>query len=53
MDFIHDLGRRIVSVTAELRSFNLLKQRLSVAVHRGNAVCVSGTMRSCDHLDDF
>ena len=43
VDFIHDLGRYIATVTAELRSFNFLLQRLSIAVQR---VCMNGTTRS-------
>ena len=43
-DFFCDLGRRIASVTAEPRSSQLLMQRLSVALQRGKAACVLGTV---------
>jgi len=46
------LGRRIASSTAEPRSFSFLMQRLSVAVQRGNAVCVTGTAPSTSSLDN-
>jgi len=39
-NFFRNLGHRIKSVTTELRSFQFLMQRLSVAVQRGNAACV-------------
>jgi len=40
-----------VNYTAEPRSFSFLMQRLSVAVQRGNAVCVTGTAPSTSSLD--
>jgi len=42
-DFLRDRGQRIKRVSAEPQSFMFLVQRLSVAVQRGNAVCISGT----------
>jgi len=52
MDFLEELGRRIARTTAEPRSFMFLMQRLSVAVQRGNAVCVMGTAPSSTSLDN-
>jgi len=46
LDFIQELGHRISSPTAEPRSFSFLMQRLSVAVHCGNAICITGTAPS-------
>jgi len=46
MDFLQELGRRITNTTAVQHSFMFLMQRLSVAVQRGNAVCVTGTETS-------
>ena len=43
-DFFKDLGRRIAATTEEHRSFELLMQRVSVVVQRGNAACVLGTI---------
>jgi hypothetical protein len=51
--FFGDLGRRIASVTAEPRSSQFLMQRLSVALQRGNAACILGTVPSSHGLDDL
>jgi hypothetical protein len=51
-DFLHQLGRRIAAVTGERRSTEFLLQRLSVAIQRGNAASVLGTVdASADKLD--
>ena len=42
--FLKDLGRRIVSTTGEERSHFYFSQRVSVAVQRGNAASVMGTI---------
>ena len=42
--FMQELGRRITSVTGERRATEFLIQRLSVAIQRGNASCVLGTV---------
>jgi hypothetical protein len=44
LDFIRDLGRRITAKTNDPRETVFLLQRLSVAVQRGNATAVHGTM---------
>jgi hypothetical protein len=54
--FIHELGRRITSVTGERRATEFLLQRLSVAIQRGNAASVLGTVdwqTNNDNLDDI
>jgi len=51
--FISDLGRRIAATAAEPRSVAFLFQRLSVAVQRGNAACVTGTCAPSAKLDDI
>jgi hypothetical protein len=43
MDLVSDIGRRLAAVTHEPRSTLFLRQRLSVAVQRGNACCILGT----------
>jgi len=43
-----EIGRRLATVTHEPRSIAFLRQRLSVAVQRGNAFCVTGTFRRSD-----
>jgi len=39
---VTEIGRRIAAVTHDPRSAMFLRQRLSVAVQRGNALCVRG-----------
>ena len=43
-DLIKDLGHRIAATTGENRSTFFLRQRLDIAVQRGNAVAVRGTV---------
>ena len=51
-NFLHQLGRRIATVTGEQRATEFLLQRLSVAIQRGNAVAVMGTVDlAADKLD--
>jgi len=45
MSLVKEHGRRMTEVNKEPRSTMLLRQRLSVAVQRGNAACILGTMR--------
>ena len=42
--FIRKLGRRIACDTGECRATEYLLQRISVAVQRGNAAAVMGTV---------
>ena len=51
--FFRDLGHRIAAVSSEPRSLQFLLQRLSVAVQRGNAACVLGTVESSHGLDEL
>ena len=51
--FLKELGRRLAVNTGESRASQFLLQRLSVAVQRGNAVSVMGTVGSSVHLGDF
>jgi hypothetical protein len=53
MTFLRDLGKRIAAVSAEPRSLQFMLQRLSVAVQRGNAACVVGTVPSSGLLDEL
>ena len=52
-DFFQNLGQRISVATGEPRSSQFLFQRLSVAVQRGNAACVVGTVPGSCGLEDF
>ena len=51
--FLRDLGQRIAAKTAEPRSFQFLMQRVSVAVQRGNAACIVGTVQASAWDDLF
>jgi hypothetical protein len=44
MSFVTDLGRRITAVTGEPRETMFLKQRLSIAIQRGNRIACRGTV---------
>jgi len=54
-DFMLELGRRIATVTGDRLATEFRLQKLSVAMQRGNASCVLGTVNSsmdCQNLDD-
>ena len=42
-EFVCSLGRRLVAATGDSRAGAFLRQRLSIAVQRGNAAAVRGT----------
>ena len=44
LSFIRDLGHRIQQRSGEVKSLTYLLQRLSVAVQRGNAISVMGSI---------
>ena len=48
--FVSELGRRITTATGDARETSYLRQRLSIAVQRGNAIACRGTMSH--ELDD-
>ena len=41
---VKEVGRRICAISHEPRSTSYLRQRIAVAVQRGNAFCVLGTL---------
>jgi len=45
MSLVKELGRRMAEVNKEPRSTMFLRQRLSIAVQRGKAACILGTLR--------
>jgi len=49
MELVLEIGRRLTEVSHEPRSALFLRQRLTVAVQRGNASCIIGTLK-IDHL---
>jgi len=46
LELVSEIGRRLTSMTHEPRSTTFFRQRISVAVIRGNAQCVLGTLQS-------
>ena len=52
LSFVNELGRRITSVTGDVREASFLKQRLSLAVQRGNAASVLGTIAASSDIND-
>src|SRR5580693_1369763 len=46
LSFINELGKRITQHAGDSRATAFLKQRLSLAVQRGNAASVLGTFKS-------
>ena len=49
---VKSIGRRIMEVTGEKRSASFLFQRISMAIQRGNASCVLGTVPHSEGLDE-
>jgi len=45
-DLVSTLGRRLAVDSGEPRSAFFLKQRIDIAIHRGNALSVLGTFAS-------
>ena len=52
-EFLWQQGRRLRQVTGEVKSTTYLLQRLSVAIQRGNAASVMGTISHSADLEDF
>ena len=51
--FLKDLGRRLIDKTGDLREAAFLRQRLDIAVCRGNAMAFRGSFSEKDHSDMF
>ena len=52
LSFVKEIGRRITQVTGDERAAEFLRQRLSLAVQRGNAASVLGTFGFSSDLRD-
>ena len=52
-EFIKELGLQLRQVSGEANSYAYLTQRLSVAVQRGNAASVLGTMKVDSDEEEF
>jgi hypothetical protein len=50
--FFSELGRRLQNATREHRAYMFLMQCISVAVQRGNAACLLGSLPPCTRWDD-
>ena len=53
LNFIKDLGSRIAAVRDEKRSTSFLFQRLGIAVQRGNAASILGTLPPDSELEEI
>ena len=52
LKLIKEIGRKIQDVTGEKRSTFYLLQNISMAIQRGNASCVIGTVPVSEGLDE-
>ena len=52
LDFCADLGGRIARHTGDARATAFLKQRLDMAIQRGNVAAVVGTLAEGNALQD-
>ena len=50
--FFTELGRRLIRVTGDLMSRCHMIQQISVALQRGNAAAVLGTIEQCNVIDN-
>ena len=48
LNFIEEVGKDIIDKTGERRSTNFLFQSISIAVQRGNAISILGTLKQED-----
>ena len=46
MSLTSEINRRLSGVSREMRSILFLRQRIDIALQRGNAASVSGTMKA-------
>ena len=53
LQFVKDLGKRIIEINGDKRSTMYLFQRLSIAIQRGNAASITGTLPSASSLDEL
>ena len=50
---IKSIGKKVIEATGEKRSTSYLFQRISMAIQRGNASCVLGTVPHTEGLDEI
>ena len=51
--FMKDIGARLSGLTGETRSTSYLFQPIGVAIQRGNAASVAGTVPNAKKLDEI
>ena len=52
-NFVAELGRLLVQSTGEPRATSFLRQRLSIAIQRGNAAAIRGTVPEANGLSEL
>ena len=53
IDYFSDLAHRMRAVSQDTRAGMFVMQRLSVAMQRGNAACILGTIADDDFSTEF
>ena len=53
LELVKEIGRRVAAITYDNRSASFLRQRLSVAIQRGKAYCVLGTLQKSHVVDEL
>jgi hypothetical protein len=53
LELMKTIGQRISAVTGERRASGYLLQRISIAIQRGNAACILGTLPAGKELDEI
>ena len=53
MKLIQSIGRIVAEATGEKRSTSFIFQRISMAIQRGNASCVLGTVPRSEGLEEI
>lgn len=52
MKILNKIGKEVTKITGDPRSSNFIKQRLSLAIQRGNSARILGTLPISDNLDE-
>ena len=53
LKLIKAIGKKVIEVTGEKRSTSFISQSISMAIMRGNANCVLGTVPHSEGLDEI
>ncbi|KAJ4428370.1 hypothetical protein ANN_24389 [Periplaneta americana] len=52
-DLVSEIGRSLVTVTGDHLCTNYLRQRIAIAIQRGNAASILGTFPEANYLDEI